>query len=126
MAVNNIPSIFHIDCISPLLELISKELDYSTKEMHLFFPSVRAVIDSIRSATFICSEGIKPDNSSRGRILKRLIKNYNTQLKYLNLNGSGCLKDIILKIIDIHHEYYPKIKENRLAILNIMLNNKFE
>lgn len=120
MAVNNTPSIFHIDCMLPLLEIVAKGLKYTVNESNLYAPSVRTIIDNIRSSTFICSEGIKADSTPRGRILKKLIKNFTTQLKYLDLNNSLYTKVIVKKILELYRGYYPKLEINKMEILSIM------
>lgn len=121
MVLQNKSTIFDIDIIAPLVDILNK--NFTVFESIIFSNSIKRIIDGIRSAVFILSEGIKPDSSSRGRILRKIIKDIKNQMKYLHLLTLDPLKDIEREVIEIYSDFYPKLKQNRVN-LDKMLNFK--
>ena len=124
MALQNKPTIFDIDIISPLINVINKYLS-SPFENDIFSNSIKSIVDCVRSAIFILSEGINPDNSSRGRILQKLIKSIANQMKYLHLFDFKILDELQNKTTEIYAEFYPKIKPRKVD-LRLLISNRFE
>jgi len=124
MAKQGKPSVFDIDVLAPLVEIVSRYFSNSV-ECSIFINSVRTIVDCVKSAIFILSEGVKPDNSSRGRILRKIIKNLTNQMKYLNLSKSNILDELQDKVTEIYGDLYPKIKQQKID-LKVLISNKFK
>lgn len=116
VALQQVPSIFHIDCIEPLSKIVAEGLN-QTLETQIFYPSIRSIVDAYRSASFICSEGIKPDKSSRGRILRRLIKKGDSQCRYLGLKPLF-FESFVDSLKNIYGGIYPKLAPQKNFILD--------
>ena len=68
MVVQGKKNIFETDLFEPLMQQISK--GSGSKDVQ----KMRIVADHIRAATFMVSDGIKPSNTDRGYVLRRLLR----------------------------------------------------
>ena len=68
MVVQGKKNIFETDLLEPLMQQISK--GSGSKDVQ----KMRIVADHIRAATFMVSDGIKPSNTDRGYVLRRLLR----------------------------------------------------
>lgn len=124
MALQNKSNICDIDVISPLIGIVNKALS-SPFEQIIFSSSIRSIIDNVRSAIFILSEGINPDNSSRGRLLKKILKNIINQMKYLYLFDYKIISELEDSITEIYADSYPQLKQKRINLIT-MITDKFQ
>lgn len=88
--------------------------------------SMRIVCDHIRTATFIAADpaGIKPSNTDRGYILRRLIRRAIRYAKNLGIDiNSDFDEKISLLIISKYSKYYPEL-ENKDVILEVLRGEK--
>lgn len=120
VALQQVSSVFHIDCIEPLIKVVVEELNQSL-EGEIYHPSIRNVVDTYRSAAFICSEGIISDKTSRGRILGRLIKRGSSQCRYLGIN-LRFLESFVDTLISIYGRVFPKLVAKKTFILDNLMN----
>lgn len=63
--VQAVNTVFDIDSIKPLLELLPNGVDIRHK---------RIIVDHLRGATFLLADGVRPSNKDRGYILRRLMR----------------------------------------------------
>ncbi len=88
--------------------------------------AMRVIADHIRTATFIIADpaGVKPSNTDRGYILRRLIRRAIRYAKKLNIDING---DFALKIADLiikkYVKYYPEL-ENKDMIFEVLQNEQ--
>ncbi len=71
MVVQGARSVFDTDLFSPWRSLLPGLLDVR---------SLRIVIDHLRSATVVISDGVRPSNTGRGYVLRRLVRRALTEL----------------------------------------------
>ena len=73
MAANNDADIFHVDVFADTIALLEhfsgKQYDDSRYQR-----SFRIVADHIRAATFMLADGVRPANTDRGYVLRRLLR----------------------------------------------------
>ncbi|MBU1177460.1 hypothetical protein KKH96_03380 [Patescibacteria group bacterium] len=124
MALENKDNIYDISLIFPLKKIL---LDYfksiNDNSINLFEENLNIIIDHIRTISFIIFDGQELDNSSRGRILKRFIKNLHGQFVYLGVNKKDEFK-IINKLINVliklFSERYNGFSSNKNNIINFI------
>lgn len=68
-AVQDTPSVFHTDLFAPLRAALAERAGTEGPE-----ESVRVVLDHLRAAAFIVSDGVYPSNVGRGYVLRRVIR----------------------------------------------------
>jgi len=107
MVMQGVPSIFATDLFSPIIEKID-ELKTNADQR-----AERIVADHLRTAAFIIAAGIKPDNTGRGYVLRRLIRQ---AVEYGDKLGLADLTEIIPAIVEIYTDPYPEIVDNARAI----------
>ncbi|MBR3199308.1 MAG: alanine--tRNA ligase [Bacilli bacterium] len=102
-----------------VIDLISDiaKLPYEGNEKEM-----RIIADHIRTATFIIADpaGVKPSNTDRGYILRRLIRRAIRYAKKINIDING---DFALKISELiikkYSEYYPELN-NKDVIFDVL------
>ena len=73
-ASNNDPDIFNTDAFEEITTLLEHYSDGKSYIDSRYTRSFRIVADHIRAAAFMIADGVRPSNSERGYILRRLIR----------------------------------------------------
>ncbi|HLD29223.1 MAG TPA: alanine--tRNA ligase-related protein, partial [bacterium] len=96
---------YDTDLLSPLLDWAREEMPPSAK---LNEKSLRIVADHLRSSTFLIHEGIIPENTGRGYVLRRLLRRAVCHAKKL-----GADKPVLWKgteaVLGIFSDIYPEM-----------------
>lgn len=103
-AVNNDPDIFMIDTFKPVVRKVEEmsEKSYVGNEREM-----RVVVDHLKAAVFLLSEGVRPGNKLQGYVLRRLIRR--AVVKMRALGGSALrMREIVRVVTDIYPEYFEK------------------
>lgn len=100
-----------VDTIDFLKEQIT--IGNKNKSRNIDEKFLRIIADHIRTAMFIISDGVVPDNKDRGYILRRLIRRAMVRAQHYGLE-----KNTLLLIIDMFLEKYtptyPRLKEVKI------------
>src|SRR3989344_1112375 len=72
-ASNKEPDIFQTDVFEDIIELLEKFSKKSYDDSR-YTRSFRIIADHIRAATFMLADGVRPSNTERGYVLRRLIR----------------------------------------------------
>ena len=91
VVVQDVDSIFDVDTICSLRNLVSRISGKPYGVHHEDDVSIRLITDHIRSATFMISDGIMPTNEGRGYVLRRLIRRAARHGRLLGIEGNFCL-----------------------------------
>jgi len=111
MVLQEAESIFATDLFRPIMEKINEKKQTADQTAE------RVVADHMRTAVFIASEGVEPDNSGRGYVLRRIIRRAVEHADTLQMEEGG-LTDLIAPVIAIYNDPYPELKENEETIVN--------
>ena len=86
---------------------------------------MRVIADHIRTAVFIAADpaGIKPSNTDRGYILRRLIRRSVRFARRLGITGDYDEK-IALLIISKYSKYYPELEANKDTVISVLRDEK--
>ena len=109
------------DVIDLICEISSLPYEGHEKEM-------RIVADHIRTATFIAADPshVKPSNTDRGYILRRLIRRAIRYAKSLGIDiNSDFDSKISLLIIDKYNKYYPELNDSDY-IISVLKDEKIK
>jgi len=114
--LQNKESTYETDLFLPLIQRVESLSDKVYRENKKSF---RIIVDHIRGAVFLISEGVLPDNLGRGYILRRILRR---SIKYAKVLG---LKDywyvpLIKETIKIYEKIYPEIRRKETDIINVV------
>jgi len=121
-------TIFNIDCIYPLITIIQRNFS-NPLEIELYNSSVKIIADTIRSITFICADGVEIDSTPQGKILKKLIKQLVSQMRYLNILDIAPIEECIGQIAMSHKDLYPnllKVKDKVIDLISMEIKTRME
>lgn len=113
------PDVFLIslfDGIRQEIELLSgKKYGQDIKETRAF----RVLMDHIRAATFLISDGAVPSNKDQGYFTRRLIRRAIRFAGHLGITQNICSR-LAKAVIASYEEAYPSLKQQELSIINEM------
>jgi alanyl-tRNA synthetase len=116
-ALRNDPDIFNIDVFDGPKAIIE---DLSNKKYDLD-PTVtyamRVVLDHIRSATFLISDGVMPGNKDQMYFVRRLIRRAVRFARNLGIT-ENFTKEVALSFIATYQDEYRNLEEKKEMILN--------
>lgn len=95
-----------------IIEILSKKFNITLEKNYSTESSLRVLTDHIRSVTFAISDGIFPENSGRGYVIKRIIRR---ALLFANQLGiqEPILHLIHPVVVEIYKEFYPELEQNQ-------------
>jgi alanyl-tRNA synthetase len=118
-ALNNDPDVFKIDLFDSVrtkLEEVSGKKYGETPEVTYAF---RVIIDHLRAATFLMSDGVFPSNKDQGYFTRRLIRRSIRYARNLNIT-TNFAKDIAGAIVLVYQDAYPDLGNKKENILSEM------
>lgn len=121
MVLQDVDSIFATDLFAPLMDRVdslqTKEPDTNTTVAR------RIVADHIRTAAFIVADGVTPDSTGRGYVLRRLIRRAVVYADKLGF-ADGDLTKLIEPVVDIYSGWYSEVKENSDKITAVITDEE--
>jgi len=120
MALENKTNICDTSLLSPLKDVIKEFLKkQGDNSIPLFEETFNVIADHIRAISFIVYDGQELDNSARGKILKKFIKNLHSQFVYLGINQSDesmLIDKLYDVIVDLFSNRYPNLEKSRKKV----------
>ena len=115
----DVDSMFDIDT---LVALRDKVCEFAGTQYHVDEKkdvSIRKIVDHIRSATFMISDGIMPSNEGRGYVLRRLIRGAARHGRLLGIDGAF-LSKLSGTVIDTSSDAYPELEDKKEFIFKVL------
>ncbi len=119
VACQDVDSMFDVDT---LVALRDKVCEFAGTKYHADEKkdvSIRRIVDHIRSATFMISDGIMPTNEGRGYVLRRLIRGAARHGRLLGIDGAF-LSKLSGTVIDTSKDGYPELGEKSEFIFKVL------
>jgi alanyl-tRNA synthetase len=107
------PDVFAIDVFADVIELLRY---FSGKEYtdSRYQKSFRIVADHMRAATFMLGDGVRPSNTERGYVLRRLIRRASQHAQKLGLEQDEGAESMLSRcasiIIEKYKQAYPELE----------------
>ena len=105
--LNGQTSVYDTELFAPMFDVLALSQEIMTKDE---VRRARIVVDHVRAAVFIASDGVEPSNKDRGYILRRLLRRAMVFAKILNLQPHW-LEALIGKVVATYAEAYPELVE---------------
>lgn len=127
IAVQDVETIFDIDTMQALRDKVCSIAKKKYQQSDKDDVSIRVIVDHIRSATFMISDGIMPSNEGRGYVLRRIIRRADRHGRLLGIEG-GFLTKLADAVIEGSKDGYPELAEKRDFIVSVIdqEESKFE
>ena len=119
VVVQGVDSIFDVDTIQALRDKVCEIAGVSYKQDEKKDVSIRLIVDHIRSATFMISDGIMPTNEGRGYVLRRIIRRAARHGRLLGISGSF-LSGLSATVIEGSKDGYPELEEKKDFIFKVL------
>ena len=119
VVVQDVDSIFDVDTMQALRDKVCEfaHTVYKTDEQKDI--SIRLIVDHIRSATFMISDGIMPTNEGRGYVFRRLIRRAARHGRLLGIDGAF-LSKLSATVIEGSKDGYPELEEKKDFIFKVL------
>lgn len=116
MVMNQKETVYDTDIFRKDMEMVCDSLGLKTQEQ---LPSARRIVDHIRAASMILSEGVTPGKEGRNYIPRRLIRR-SASIALLRDKPQFSFVNLTKSILNDLGTVYPKMKENTEQILQMM------
>jgi len=117
MVLQKKESPFEIDTFASLYKELNKRIVNNDSKYE------RIVLDHVKSATFMISDGVVPTNEGRGYILRRIIRRA-VRAIYRLTNELTTLEFLIDVVVKDYKETYPDLFTNKDKIVNLFVNEE--
>ncbi|MDO8561564.1 MAG: alanine--tRNA ligase [bacterium] len=108
-AANNNPDMFQTDVFSDIIALLEHySNEGKTYADSRYTKSFRIIADHIRAATFMIADGVRPGNTDRGYILRRLIRRASVHANNLGANQGQRENNELVKCAAVFIEKYKQ------------------
>lgn len=109
MVLQGTDNIFDTDLFAPIAASIREKAEKEDER------AMRIVTDHIRTAVFLIEAGVRPSNTDRGYILRRLLRR---AVRYGDVLGleHGALTDISEAVVTLYKDVYPELADVRDTI----------
>ncbi len=118
--LENKDSAYETDLFSPIIRKVEK---ISNKKYEDNKKDFRIVVDHIRGAVFLISEGVLPGNIEKSYILRRVLRRVIRYGKILKM-PKNFLIPLAQKAIEIYQDVYPELRHNQENILAVIQNEE--
>ncbi|MCC7356563.1 MAG: alanine--tRNA ligase [Candidatus Doudnabacteria bacterium] len=121
--LNGQSSVYDTELFKPLFDVIALSQEVMSNDE---VRQARIIVDHVRAAVFITSDGVEPSNKERGYILRRLLRRAMVYAKLLNLQPHW-LEGLVGKVVAIYAESYPELVKDSNRIFETIEaeQNKF-
>ncbi len=117
LLLQNVDSVYDTDELKRIIEFVEKlsGVKYSSENKSSF----RVLTDHSRSITFAISDGVIPDKTGRGYVIRRLIRRASLFARKIGIKTSFLYK-IIPEVVSIYSTEYPNLKEKENFVVKLI------
>ncbi len=119
VACQDVDSMFDIDTLVALRDKVCEMAGTSYHADEKKDVSIRRIVDHIRSATFMISDGIMPTNEGRGYVLRRLTRGAARHGRLLGIDHAF-LSKLSGTVIETSKDGYPELWEKKEFIFKVL------
>jgi alanyl-tRNA synthetase len=111
--INGKKTVYHTDLFENTIEHIKRIVG----ESHFNERGARIIADHLRTAVHMISDGVKPSNTDRGYVLRRLIRRAIREAHKMG-HEDACLAQVARDFIHIYQDVYESVKNNETVIID--------
>lgn len=111
--INGKKTVYHTDLFENTIEHIKRIVG----ESHFNERGARIIADHLRTAVHMISDGVKPSNTDRGYVLRRLIRRAIREAHKMG-HEDACLAQVARDFIHIYQDVYESVRNNETVIID--------
>jgi len=111
--INGKKTVYETDLFENTLEHIKRIVG----EVHYVERGARIIADHLRTAVHMIADGVKPSNTDRGYILRRLIRRAIREAHKMG-HEDACLAQVARDFIRLYENVYESVKNNEAVIID--------
>lgn len=121
--INGKKTVYHTDLFENTIEHIKRIVG----ENNFNERGARIIADHLRTAVHMISDGVKPSNTDRGYVLRRLIRRAIREAHKMG-HEDACLAQVARDFIHIYQDMYESVRNNETVIIDeiTMEEGKFQ
>jgi alanyl-tRNA synthetase len=123
VVLQGVHSDYETDLFVPILDRIRELTGHSEEDMQNLITSYRVVADHARATTFLIADGVRPGNTWREYVLRRIMRRAMVHGRKLGLD-KPFLGEIATRVMEIMGDIYPDILQKREFILKTILQEE--
>jgi alanyl-tRNA synthetase len=120
-AINRLSGPFETDVLRPIIAKLEElsEKSYTSTPDALTDIAFRRIADHVRATTFLMSDGVTPDRTGRGYVLRRLMRRAIVAgIRRLGFTDEPFLHEAIPTIVGFMKDTYPELVDRQEYIIN--------
>ncbi len=111
--INGKKTVYNTDLFENTIEHIKRIVG----ESHFNERGARIIADHLRTAVHMISDGVKPSNTDRGYVLRRLIRRAIREAHKMG-HEDACLAQVARDFIHIYQDVYESVRNNETVIID--------
>ncbi len=111
------PTVFETDLFKPIIDTAEDLAEVGQDKLDPV--SLRIIADHVRAAAFLAGDGVTPENSGRGYVLRRIIRRAVRHGQRLDINGIF-LGQLVEKVLEVYGKQYPSLLEKQNEISEVI------
>lgn len=121
--INGKKTVYHTDLFENTIEHIKRIVGESNFNER----GARIIADHLRTAVHMISDGVKPSNTDRGYVLRRLIRRAIREAHKMG-HEDACLAQVARDFIHTYQDVYESVRNNETVIIDeiTMEESKFQ
>jgi alanyl-tRNA synthetase len=117
--LQKVTSVYETDLFRPLISHIEKSTKINWGKSQKGDTAIKVVAEHARSATFLIADGVIPENTGRGYVLRRLIRRGMLFGRELGMESSQ-LSNFVGTIVREMGSHYPELIDNEQFIVEVL------
>jgi alanyl-tRNA synthetase len=117
LLIQKVDSVYDTDELRRIISYIEKLTGIQYNKSNA--ASFRVLTDHSRAITFAVADGIYPDKTGRGYVIRRLIRRASLFARKINIKEAFLYK-LIPEVVSIYQEAYPYLKDKQKSIETIL------
>lgn len=117
--MQGVKSFYETDIYKPIYDFVESQVNDLSRSEDDKVKSLRIIVDHIKAATWIVMDGVEPDNTEQGYVLRRLIRRSIRHGFLLGIENEFITK-VAEIAIDQFKDIYPKLQSDRSKILEVL------
>lgn len=123
MIVQNVPTVFDVDLVRPIVERMSALTGVRYGAALESDQALRVLADHVRCLTFAISDGVMPSNEGRGYVLRRILRRGARYGSKIGMKEPFIYRGVD-KVVEIMGSVYPELIEKQPLVTRVILKEE--